>query len=475
MASINMMAEHPVENNPAANRYMCGECGSALSSLKGLQLHFRTSHIETQWACSESGCRETFGASARFYEHLERAHSLRSMQCPYPRCQFRFRHQEDLCSHLNLHYSFVSRKDPNRCPYGRCVRRFVNQDELDRHLAAHLRMASFKAMAAAGMMTEQSTTNEDIDNAFEPVPTRHRDGSVEVTNDGTILVVDEDGDAAEDNAASARVGNSQPDNRKMAIGYILQSPSTQHIPISPDTNDYPEMLALDEPERPRNDETHQQSYDIGNFLDPADGRQTFQCIIVLLGLESFVTSDELMELWTTFLDYEQRVEALKQLGETSWLQDLPTVVRILRTSGLGALAEAWATFKLILYPLPEEASTPSATAIVWKVLMHCAKLEFVRDKGYQKAVNAGLQIPDLLYLPPKLPYLGADTSLTQLLSALEDRVRRRKIHPEWLQFTKIMVLQETSKYLGDLKKVVNAMYTDPQDAEMLRSEFGPFW
>lgn len=475
MASINIKMEHTVETDPSANRYICGECGSALSLLKGLQQHFRKFHIETQWACSESGCRETFRAPARFYEHLERFHSLRSMKCPYPRCQFRFRHHDDLCNHVNSHYSFVSRKDPDRCPYRRCTRRFYNQDELDRHLAAHLRIASAKAMAAAGMMIEQFTTDENIDNPFDPIPTQQEDGSVEVTNDGTILVAEEDGDAAEDNAASAPVGNSQPDNRKMAIGYILQSPSTQHFPISTDTNDYPELLALDESERPRNDKTHKQSYEIGNFSDPADGRGTFQCIIILLGLELFVSSDELMELWTTFLDYEQRVEALKQLGETSWLQDLPIVIRILRTSGLGALIEAWATFKLILYPMPEEAGTPSATEIVWKMLMHCAKLEFVRDKGYQKAVNAGLQVPDLLYLPPKLPYFGADTSLAQLLNALEDRVRRRKIHPEWLQFTKTMVLQETSNYLGDLKTVVNAMYPDRQDTEMLRSEFGPFW
>lgn len=469
---VNIKMEHTVETDRSANKYICGECGSTLSTLKGLQQHFRKSHIETRWTCSECGCGETFRAQARYYEHLERVHSVRFMKCPYPRCRFRFRHHEDLYCHLNSHYSFVFRKDPSRCPYRRCTRRFRNQDDLDRHLAAHLRLASRKAMAAAGV--GQFAIDDDIDDLFDPNSIQYEDDSVEVTNDGIILVAEEDGDTGEDNAVEAPVGNSVPYNGKMAIGYILQSPSPQQFTVSSEANDYPELLALDESERPSNDKTHEKSYATGNFSDPADGRGTFQCIIILLELELFVSPDELTDLWTTFLDYEQRVEALKQLGETSWLQDLPTVVRILRTSGLGALIEAWATFKLILYPM-QEAGTPSASEIVWKVLMRCAKLEFVRDKGYQKAVNAGLHVPDLLYLPPMLPDFGSDTSLAQLISALEDRVKRRKVHPEWLQFTKTMVLQETKKYLQDLKTVINAMYPSQQDAEMLRSEFGPFW
>ncbi len=476
MASIKI--EDTGVTNPFAKNYICGECGSALSTLKGLQRHFRKSHIEARLTCPEFGCGETFGAQARYDEHLERVHSIHFMKCPYPRCRSRFRDNDALFSHLSSHYCFVSRKDPDQCPYRRCTRRFPTQDDLDRHLAAHLRLASRKAMAAAGMMIEQFTINENIDNPFDPRSTQHEDGSIEVTNDGTILALEENIDAAETSAVNPLSEPSVPSNAKMAIGYVLESPSSQRFPVpcESEDDDYPELLALDESERPRNAEKDETSYAFGDILDPAEGKITLECIITLLDLKDFVTPDELLDLWVTFLSHGQRVAVLRQLSETSWDQDLEVVVRILRTSGLGALIEAWASFKAISYFLPPGvAATDTAAEIIANTLIHCSRLELLRDRGYQNARNAGLHIPDLLFLPSILPHYGPDTPTVQLLSALEERVKCRKTHPGWLQFTKIMVLQEMSKYLQDLKSVVNAMYATEEGATVLRAEFGIFW
>ena len=468
--------EHTVETNPSGNKYICSECGSALLTSHSLQQHFRKLHIESRLTCPETGCRETFKNPARYYQHLEHIHSRRSLKCSYTRCQFRFKNYNDLYEHLSSHYRFTSRKDPARCPYRRCTRHFQIQGDLDKHLATHLRLASHKATAVAGIMVERFPPNEIIDSPFKPNPAGQMAGNIEIAEDGTVFIPEENLDAAETSTVKSSAGNVVPSEEKMAIGYVLGIPSSQQFPLSSESNDYPELLALDASERPSHDSTFDKAYAVGNPIDQADGRQMLQLAITLLEMDGIVSPDELIDLWTTFLDYEQRVVALRQLAETNWLQNLEVVVRTLRMSGLGALTEAWADFKFQLYHVPHGVGgTQSAAEIIRSILLHCSTLENLRDRGYQKAINAGIHVPDLLYLPSKLPDFPADTPVIYLLGALEERVRCRKAHPEWLQFTKIIVLQEMGKYLLDLKRVIKAMYPIQQDAEILESQFDPVW
>lgn len=59
------------------------------------------------------------------------------------------------------------------------------------------------------------------------------------------------------------------------------------------------------------------------------------------------------------------------------------------------------------------------------------------------------------------PIIGIDfdreTPLERFIKAFADRVKCRKIHPEWLSFTNVMVLREMVKYIRELKEVILAI------------------
>lgn len=333
-------------------------------------------------------------------------------------CSRPCQHYNELYDHLCSPLRCTNPPYSHRCPYRWCTRRFRNQSGLDGHVAAHLR----------------------------------HDFQIDA-----------------------------PRNGRMAIGYILQDPSNQPNSLPNDTNDYPEFLALDDSEKLSNNRTLDTPYTVDNFTNQTHGYLMFESIITLYDLEGYVSPNELQDLWTTFLSYDQRVLTLQQLAETNWHQDIEAIVQILRNSGLGALTQAWAGFKCTVYAFPQEADHDlSAAGIIRKMLMLCMTLENMRDKGYPKPVRARQNVPDLLRFPSRSTDFRGDAPIVYLLSALEDRAKCRKCQPEWLQLTKTMVLQEMSGYLFDLITTVKAMYptqqdADEKDAELLISCFETFW
>ena len=335
-----------------------------------------------------------------------------------PICSRPCQHYNELYDHSCSAVCCTDRPYSHCCPYKWCTRRFRNQTGLDGHMAAHLR----------------------------------HEFQIEV-----------------------------PRNGRMAIEYVLQNPSNQPIPTPIKTNDYPELLALDESEKPSNNMILDIPYTVDKFVNQTNGYQMFESIITLHDLEGYVSPNELLDLWTTFLSYDQRVLTLQQLAETNWHQDIEAIVQLLRHSGLGALTQAWVGFKCTVYAFPQDANDDlSAAQIIKKMLTLCMTLEHVRDKGYQMGVQACRNVPEILHLPSTSTDFQEDVPIVYLLSTLEDRVKCRTCQPEWLQLTKTMVLQEMSGYLVDLIITVKAMYptqqdADDEDTELLISCFGTFW
>ena len=250
-----------------------------------------------------------------------------------------------------------------------------------------------------------------------------------------------------------------------------------NLQASPETqsDDYPELLALDDYEWPRDGASFRNCYVFGNFKDQEQGLRTFECIINMLNLDGFVSPDEMMSLWPAFLDYEQRIGALKLFENIDWSQDAKTVVQNLRACGLGALIAAWADFISLLDTFPHGLSdTPSVTEIMWAVLTLCCQLESVIDKFSDDACRRGYSVPDLVSPVPKLSRYSVGAPVVYFLKALYDRVESRKSSPYWVRFTKIMVLQEIKHYLKDLKTVVRAVFPSQEYLEDLQHFYGQF-
>ena len=505
--SLVLNTAYPVELNLSPRRYICSQCDHRSDYLEGLKLHLREQHDLS--SCWVTDCDQTFREHTQLHEHLERIHSIRTVECPYTYYGVLLQNYEDIHTHLGSHHHFSARPYPTCYPYQHCQKRFESQDTLDDHVAAHICKDGREAFAETTI--DVSPIEGKSDRSSIPIQLEHKDDGGEIARADTIPIAQEGIQAIGRRPVKSSLRSSVPHNQELATSHVLRDSSCEMASLSSeydynfeiraldgfdvtgsnptlhdclellvlDSNnttidDYPELLALDESERPGTDIRSDVNYISGDFTDPAVDREMFRSIIVVLGLNKFVSPDELLDLWTVFLDYEQRVLALKQLAETDWLGNLKDVVHILRASGLGALTEAWASFKALLYILRGDASSfPSAAGIISMILMNCSALENLMNRGYPRAIESGMYVPDLLLSPSTLPTLAADTPIIDLLSALEERVKCRKAHPEWLQFTRIMVLSEMCKYLSDLIVVVNAIYLTKQDNVMLQSYFGP--
>lgn len=398
-----------------ANRtgeYRCCECPRGFTSITGVSMHFRLTHALPRYSCIVSGCGERYHCWTPFKKHCREVHGI---------------------------HHLVGRRHP-----------IVNN--------------RFREESVSGSSAAHNDTRIDE----LPLPAE-ADFDTEIADDGTIFLIEKEISDSNDFSIDLEESGPTPEHMKMAIGFVMNSAASAQGTRNTEEDDA-ELLALDESERPNDEDLGDGEDAAGNFFDQSDGVVYFQWLLKQLKMHTLVKPEELLDLWTTFLTYQQRVHFLNQIDNVG--------VDVLRVSGMGALIEAWAGFRSLLLEIGHHEQvatngTKPAAEIIGIILTHCIVLERVRDNALPRALAAGQPIPDLLRVPSTIPDLEAP--LIYLLSALEDRAKCRKLHPEWVVLTKIMVLEEFCGYVRELKQVVKALYSGPEEVETLERIFGTSW
>ena len=270
-------------------------------------------------------------------------------------------------------------------------------------------------------------------------------------------------------ASSAVPHNSTQRNEKMAIGYVLQPPSSDRtMSGTNDEEEYPERWALDEDELLREQQYSSPSHVADQFADPEQGRRILHRMLNILHLDLWIGVGELMDLWSTLLTSAHRLIILQQLHNINLVEDESKLLSILHGSVLSELINAWAQFKLLAmqyfpYAFPQN---PAAKEMISAVLGYCRALEDLIDEGRPIAISQGYEIPDIVRRPPRdESSISGDASLLRLIEGLADRVKCRMVHDRRMQFTNVMILRETGPYIQDLRTVLRTIYPDGVNGE----------
>ena len=221
-----------------------------------------------------------------------------------------------------------------------------------------------------------------------------------------------------------------------------------------DLDDYPELLALEEEERPlkwMHDDSGPSDFSCHKL-----GLETFQWVLSELD-QNDVSPEVVMTLWHRLITEEQRRCILKQLRGIGPGDHSPEALTILNKTTLSDLIKAWADLKQLV-PSNLRLFHHSAWDVAMNILRYCIMLEQAKAQGLPIALKCDVVDSDPFSNQPTTGYrFDRDTPLEQLIEAFADRVKCRKAHPEWLSFTNIIVLREMAKYVRELQGVVLAI------------------
>lgn len=231
--------------------------------------------------------------------------------------------------------------------------------------------------------------------------------------------------------------------------------SDNELSVSTGDNDfYPEYFALEEDERPLLG-THDESVP-RDFFSQNFGVETFKWVLERLA-QNNVSPEEVMLLWYHLITEKQRWCILKQLQSTGPGDYSPEASMILNETLLSGVIKAWADLKQQIPP-KLGSSHDSAQQVAMNILQYCIFLEQVKAEGLPMALKYGFVKSDPFSHPPIIGIdFDRETPLERFIKAFAERVKCRKVHPEWLSFTNVMVLREMVKYIRELKEVILAI------------------
>ena len=492
------------KHNPLHFTCPVRECNLNCSSQWDVDKHFQQKHAIQ---CSYPGCAEVFTGTSQLHIHLEKEHppgnahhpengnpdTSRLFQCPWPGCQLAFPANAALFDHYDAEHP-LSLYQPNtpkpyRCPF--CSKGYTREKYMKAHQSSshrpsrwaksvtdgstsdqqaliqqsHVSMAARASVAHSGDLISiegSSSDSEELLDGEEEYSITIAGGRIYI-DDELVLSSPEPEDIGPSKQAGAAVHQSSTQrNERMAIGYIIQPQSTDHMMSDVDDEEqYPERWALDDNELPREQRYSTLGRVVDQFADPQQGRRILRRMLYILHLHQWVSVGELMDLWSTLLAPEHRIVILQQLHDIDLVEDESKLLSILHGSVLSELINAWAQFKLLpLQYFPDVfPQNPTAKEIISAILGYCRGLEDLIDEGRPMAISQGRKIPDIVRRPPRdESSISGDTSLARLIEGLADRVKCRMVHERRVQFTNVMILKETGPYIQDLKVVVRTIY-----------------
>ena len=494
------------KHNPLHFTCPVRDCKIHCSSQWDVDKHFQQQHAIP---CSYPGCKEVFTGTSQLHLHLEKNHppgdtnppengnpdTSRLFKCPWPGCQRAFPDNAVLFDHYDAEHP-LSLYQPNtskpfRCPF--CSKGYTREKYMRAHQSSSHRPSRWATSDADGPNSDQQALIQQsrvsmarrISQARSGAPQNTEDTSSESEErsdgeeeysitivEGRIYIDDElvlsspepENIGPSKQASSAVPQSSTRRNERMAIGYVLQPPSSDHtMSDANDAEEYPERWALDEDELPREQRYSSPSHVADQFADHEQGRRILHRMLCILHYHLWISVGELMDLWSTLLTSEHRLIILQQLHNTDLVEDESKLLSILHGSVLSELINAWAQFKLLAiqyfpHAFPEN---PAAKEMISAVLGYCRALEDLIDEGRPIAISQGYKIPDIVRRPPRdESSISGNASLPRLIEGLADRVKCRMVHDRRMQFTNVMILKETGPYIQDLRAVLRTIYPD---------------
>ena len=493
-----------VKHNPLHFTCPVRDCRVNRSSQWEVDEHFQQQHVTP---CSYPGCKEVFTGKSQLHIHLEKGHppgdtntpvngspdTSRLFECPWPGCRRAFPDNAALFNHYDAEHPLSlyhpNTPKPYRCPF--CSKGYTREKYIKAHQSSshrpsrwatsdadgstsdqqaliqqsHLSMAARASDARSGepaSMEDSSGEPEELSEGEEEYSITIIGGRIYIDDELVLSSPEAENTGPTKQASSAVLRTSTQRGERMAIGYLLQPPSSDRMMSdADDEEEYPEQWALDEDELPREQRYSNPSHVADQFADPEQGRRILHRMLYILHLHQWISVGELMDLWSTLLTSEHRLNILQQLHEINLVEYESRLLSILHGSVLSELINAWAQFKLLPmqyfpYAFPQN---PAAKEMISAILGYCRGLEDLIDEGRPIAVSQGYEIPDIVRRPPRdESSISGDASLARLIEALADRVKCRMVHERRVQFTKVMILKETGPYIQDLKVVVRNIY-----------------
>lgn len=476
----------------AAHRgyYKCqyAGCKERFPDLTRLTQHAYQVHtgIAVARCCLE--CHMKFDSDEKLYCHYRRDHPFlgsESFNCPLG-CRS-FRNADDLYRHYwdSSHPTYLRNEAPLhlpfRCPFEFCARAYSSEIGLGIHNAlAHGTKIGGITMAVIKPIFQNAL--KPASKAVQVASEGHLDESIECTAGADLVDPVEINEQGAIQMGSGILNNLEFDELAGPTSYS-QLPAPPQRPIgyvveNPRSSKNSKEAALHQQEQAL--QSNQVDDDV-DFPIKNLGREILHRILVLLQVDEDLSVEELYEIWSVFLLPVQRCYVLLTLTKLNIREPSEDIIARLRGSGLAAVISAWIRFKSLLDQSPphlREAAVRNPHSLghgtAWAILMHCMLLEGMRATALPEALRIGLKgIPDRLRFPSQGSYyLSQKSSFAEILDALAERAKCRKVHPEGMQMTNAMVLEEVRKYRDELREVVLAVYPGIHDTPEWLQMFG---
>lgn len=466
--------------NNLENIYQCAECTAAYPTMKSLVSHFGHSHQSHIVPCPFSQCGETFlnEKAAKRHNHL---YHEGDHPCPYNDCPIRCKSREILEKHLRNHPA----NGPGsyklfHCPVPDCEHEFRSPEGLKFHRD---KIHNMSLVCRVKGCRHLSMSVEERENHFAD---KHA-----VSFQQTQFV------CPQAECSRTFVSSDELYTHFENARHILYTKGTPGKPFRCAFNFCRCLLPDEDQMKIHHSVVHKaRQVDDSELLkgpsEPEDGMTSlvsfespvvtegvvhfFEEVLTLLGVETFISVNEVVELWEHFfISDNDRKTAMQQLQEVNLQEERTVIVQKLKDTSLAKLISEWGNFKLLFLQTPRNIrlNQNSVKEVALTVLNHCTILETMRDRSIASAVSMGRDVPDQLRDPTKGYGFTSDRSFAEILDALAERVFCRKSHQRSVQLNELMVLMEMTEYLRELKETVWAIYPAVRRTQAWLETFGP--
>lgn len=502
----------------------CPDCQKKFTDDQALYKHYRTEHPflgPQTLQCPALGCQSTFRDAEDLYRHYRDSNHPPSVRnaasshlvhrCPFNFCGRAYSSEIALGIHnalahgskiggirmavvppaisvrnasLNVPASSkavqASSSKTVRTSSSRVVKSSLNT--VQSSSSRVVKSLSSKTVQSSSSRAVQPSSSKAVQpsssKAVQVASGRHLDDSIECTAEFDPVEINDKGEihlgsgilnCLERNETPDPTSYPQlPAPQSRPIGRVLEMNRSSHDP---------KEAALDRHERAS------KSNHVGDEIDfpkKSIGREILQRILFLLQVDEDISIEELYELWIVFLKPGQRQDVVATLSKLNIREAPETIIARLRGSFLAAVISAWIRFKSLLDQTPPQLRDAvgrnprsSGRDTAWAILMHCMLLEDMRDRAVPEAVSLGFnKIPSRLRYAYQGYKLSADSKFGDIMFALAERAKCRKVHPENYQLTTAMVLEEVRHYRAELIEVVLILYPGSHDSREWLQVFG---
>ena len=432
--------------------------------------------------CPGPGCPLTFLDFDTLYEHYVELHPLsvvdhgqsKPFKCPF--CPKRYQHDRFIPGHVRTH------KPKSLSVAG--IGDAEDQEALIRQ--SHVALANRESQSRAEAQGRANHTSSD-EEGESSMPIKEEEDLSPLLEDGAVYInegvelehptaghsdqtdLQEFQDPGETvpvglvlNACPADLPRSHFANERSSVKITPETPTTKlelSDPMDLD-DDYPDRFALDDDELPSTMSYPDSSIIAVQLSNDIFHQSLSHKIIRALKMQHFVNVNEVVDIFTYFLDEHQRLYVLKQLGSINLNQHDSDISIALHGTVFKTLIDAWVDFKRLAIRFAPQLIRQAnkqrigfGMSVTWALVQYCLNLESII---YRNAINIAHHF---LRDPPLDNHVfTVHAPFPHLIAALADRVKNRTVHDPSIVFTNEMVLRGTRDYVKILQMIFRPLY-----------------